>query len=190
MPYADVVPICFRAIASVAVLLKGFAWNAITAWRALWKITANNEYVSSRWQVTRSGPPALLVLGVELRYNGNHEGEAGMHTEFLITPLGGLWRRWEDNTEMDARNIRFKDWICMKMVHDRVQCWALVEGEAQGCDSFHVAAVGDWLEWGKRMLGAHIRLGRKCSSVSWTSVFRYRNCDVAKLVQSNNGYYV
>jgi hypothetical protein len=34
-----------------------------------------------------------------------------------------------------------------------------VHDGAQGCDVFHIDAVGDWLEWGKRMLHAHIRLG-------------------------------
>jgi hypothetical protein len=35
---------------------------------------------------------------------------------------------------------------------------------ARGCSVFHIAAMGDWLEWGKRILGARVRIDMKFSS--------------------------
>jgi hypothetical protein len=31
-----------------------------------------------------------------------------------------------------------------------------LQGEVQGCDIFHIAAVGDWVEWGEQTLCMHM----------------------------------
>lgn len=48
-----------------------------------------------------------------------------------------------------------------------------LQGEVQGCDIFHIAAVGDWVEWGEQTLCMHICLGlcfishRELDGESW-----------------------
>jgi hypothetical protein len=69
---------------------------------------------------------------------------------------------------------------------DHVQYWTW----GSELDACRFGAVCHWLEWGERMLRAHIIMVGSAIvyNASWNPISLYWYCDEAGVVQSNNGY--